>query len=281
MSYSISHNGTSHHNTLTMVVNPQKQSPFCRLPPELRAKIYGYCVPTGITIADATFPSTAKYMTSRCIRPPLAIGLQRTCRLINKEMDIASIYSDNTFSFTNPSICSTFITMVAPIFKNMITAILVDLSTIQDTTASGALSPATYSVAPDTITEWVHYLTCGGQTGAAACDQYPGTYLLTDLPHVESVTLDIRAAQRMSGRFCAYRRLLPFFAGTSGRRNEFGARWSRYPSMELQVRGFDRRTEEDRVLNFQHHSDEYRGDVSPLEYVAEVFGDGQPPLALP
>lgn len=187
-------------------MHPQDQSPFFRLPAELRAEIYGLSLSSDQPIVEP-LPGRNTSCTHSIAHsmPPLGTGLATTCQRINAELDLRPLYSSNTFVLTSPQQSTAFLKSLPDHHKTLIKNLTIDLRTCIDDDGC---------FVPDREVDWFEYLACPlthfRTRNDTHCSSATCSHLHLDLPHLERVTIDVRAALRKSLSRSEVNRILGF-----------------------------------------------------------------------
>lgn len=168
-------------------IKPQLQSPFFRLPPELRNQITTLCLNSSSPILNPAQPSQS------ADRPNLGVPLLRTCRLQYLTTSLHPLYT-TPLIFTLPSELRSFLSALAPSHRALLAPNLhISLSSIANPHVPA--SDAAYR-------EWLHYLTV---SATASLHTMPGSWyaglsvLSTDFPTLQSLTVDLDGWTRNPG----------------------------------------------------------------------------------
>ncbi|KAF2807433.1 uncharacterized protein BDZ99DRAFT_363361, partial [Mytilinidion resinicola] len=105
-------------------MDPQRESPFLRLPGELRNQIYNAALATRSPIIDPGAPS---HHTST---PPLCLPLIRTCRAVYAEASLGPLFALNRFHFTAVTHAHLFLSNLTPAHRAFIQDIEVDVRSV-------------------------------------------------------------------------------------------------------------------------------------------------------
>lgn len=161
------------------IMNPtitQHQSPFFRLPGELRNKIYTLVLTSNKIIIDPHIPNpkTPIPKSTNHSLPPLGTALLRTCKQAHAEVPTTQLLSNNRFRFTTLTDAHDFIRSLGPTRAFYLHDIELDLFSSQYKTTARR--------------EWSHYLAWLSENGIWARNL---TNLQRLAPNLRILRLDI------------------------------------------------------------------------------------------
>ncbi|KAK3670709.1 hypothetical protein LTR78_009401 [Recurvomyces mirabilis] len=176
-------------------MHDQSQSPFFLLPAELREQIYHFSLVVDRPILNAA--TTLLVPADERDIPPLGLALRRTCRRIYAELHIDVVFSGNDFSFTRPMLASWFLGHLTPAQHQSIRTLIVDLSDLEHGGGEGGVAAGANGLTVGG--RWLHYLGCTPTMHDSTRDcMYKAETLVTDLPHIETLVLDIVRLQDLA-----------------------------------------------------------------------------------